>query len=135
MRYLFDTNTCISLMRNEPAVIARVRSISPEDCALSTITGYELYTGVEKCSDRGRESAKVKALLTTVHTLPFDTAAAREGARIRAELESQRWMIGPYDVLLAGHAIAAGLILVTANASEFSRVRDLRIEDFTAGGR
>jgi tRNA(fMet)-specific endonuclease VapC len=135
MRYLFDTNTCISLMRNEPAVIARIGKVSPEDCAISTITSYELYTGVEKCSDRGREGAKVRVLLTTVHTLPFDTAAAKEGAKIRAELESQGRMIGPYDVLLAGHAVAAGLILVTANTAEFGRVTDLRIEDFAVGRR
>jgi tRNA(fMet)-specific endonuclease VapC len=132
MRYLLDTNTCISVMRNHPAVVARMATVSPEDCAISTITSYELYTGVEKCSDPGREAAKVTTLLMTVHALPFDVAAAREGARIRAELESQGCSIGPYDLLLAGQAIAAGLTIVTANTSEFNRVRDLKIEDFTA---
>jgi tRNA(fMet)-specific endonuclease VapC len=130
MRYLFDTNTCISLMRNEPAVIARMATVSPHDCAISTITSYELYTGVQKCSDPGREATKVRALLNTVHTLPFDAAAALEGAKIRAELESQGRLIGPYDLLLAGHALAAQLILVTANTDEFSRVQELRIENF-----
>ena len=132
MRYLFDTNTCIDLMRNKPAVVARMAFVSPEDCAISTITSYELYTGVEKCSDPGREGAKVRTLLTTVHTLPFDAAAAKEGARIRAELESRGCLIGPYDILLAGHAVATGLILVTANTDEFSRVRELRTENFEA---
>jgi tRNA(fMet)-specific endonuclease VapC len=100
MRYLLDTNTCISLMRNEPAFVARMSAASPEDCAVSTVTTYELYTGVEKCSDPDRERAKVGTLLGTVHTLPFDTAAATEAAQIRAELESQGCPIGPYDVLL-----------------------------------
>ena len=69
-------------------------------------------------------------LLKTIRTLPFDSAAAREAARIRAELESQGCPIGPYDVLLAGHALAAGLILVSANTAEFSRVAGLAVENW-----
>jgi tRNA(fMet)-specific endonuclease VapC len=131
MRYLLDTNTCISVMRNEPACLARMSAASPEDCAISTVTTYELYTGVEKCSNPSREGAKVTTLVRTVHTLPFDSAAAREAARIRAVLESQGRQIGPYDVLLAGHAIAAGLILVSANTAEFNRVVGLVLENWT----
>ena len=130
MRYLLDTNTCINLMRNNPAIVARMAVVSPDDCAISTITSYELYTGVEKCSDSRRESAKVRMLLTTVHTLPFDMAAAMEGAKIRAELEARGCLIGPYDILLAGHAVATGLILATANTDEFSRVNELRTLKF-----
>ncbi len=131
MRYLLDTNTCISVMRNESVLVTRMSAVSPGDCAISTITSYELYTGVEKCSDPGREGAKVATLLKIVHTLPFDSAAAREAARIRAVLESEGRPIGPYDVLLAGHALAAGLILVSANRAEFSRVAGLALENWT----
>ena len=129
MRYLLDTNTCISVMRNEPMVVARMSAASPGDCAISTITSYELYTGVEKCSDPSREAEKVGILLKTVHTLPFDAAAAHEAARNRVRLESQGSPIDPYDLLLAGHAIAAGLILVTANTAEFNRVVGLAVEN------
>ena len=131
MRYLLDTNVCIGAMRNTPVIVARMSALSPGDCAISTITSYELYTGVEKCSDPGREGAKVATLLKTVHTLPFDSAAAKEAARMRAELESQGCPIGPYDVLLAGHALAAGLILVSANTAEFSRVAGLAVENWS----
>ena len=130
MRYLLDTNVCISLMRNEPAAVARILAASPEDCAISTVTSYELYTGVEKCSDPARERAKVETFFRIVHTLPFDAAAAREAARIRVELESQGCPIGPHDLLLAGHAVAAGLTFVTANTAEFSRVAGLTVENW-----
>ena len=130
MRYLLDTNTCISAMRGDPTVVQRMLALSPGDCAISTIASYELYTGVEKCSNPAREGAKVAALLSTVQTLPFDAAAAKEAARIRALLESQGQPIGPYDVLLAGHAIAAGLVLVSANTTEFSRVVGLSLENW-----
>jgi tRNA(fMet)-specific endonuclease VapC len=131
MRYLLDTSTCINAMRNEAAVVARMSATSPGDCAISTITSYELHSGVEKCSDPSREIAKVGTLLKTVHTLPFDLAAAHEAARTRAKLESQGCMIGPYDILLAGHALAAGLTLVTANTAEFNRVVGLAVENWS----
>ena len=87
MRYLLDTNTCISVMRNEFAVLARLSAASPDECAISTITSYELYTGVEKCADPSREATKVARLLQTVHTLPFDPLAAQRAAQTRAKLE------------------------------------------------
>ena len=131
MRYLLDTNTCISVMRNEPHFMRHMAALSPDDCAISTITGYELYTGVAKCTDPGREAAKVERLLRTVHAVPYDWAAAQEAAKIRADLESRGCPIGPYDVLLAGQATAAGLILVSANVAEFSRVVGLSLEDWS----
>jgi len=108
----------------------RLRKSSPEDIAVSTITSYELYTGVEKCRQPDREREKVRLLLGTIHELPFLGPTALTAARVRASLEAQGCSIGPYDVLLAGHALSAGLILVTANTSEFSRVQGLRLENW-----
>jgi len=102
----------------------------PGECAISTITAYELYTGVEKCSKPAQERAKVELLLRTVHELAFESAAAKESARIRALLESQGLPIGPYDLLLAGQALASSMILVTANTREFSRVPGLALDDW-----
>lgn len=118
-------------MRNVLHVVRRLTTISPDDCGISTITGYELYTGVDKCTDPGREAAKVECFLRSVHAIPFDWAAAQEAARIRADLESRGCPIGPYDVLLAGQATAAGLILVSANRAEFGRVVGLSLEDWS----
>jgi tRNA(fMet)-specific endonuclease VapC len=80
-------------------------SLEPDDCAVSTITSYELYTGVEKCASPSKERAKVDLLLKTVAELPFESGAAKEAGRIRALLESQGQSIGPYDLLLAGQAL------------------------------
>ena len=133
MRYLLDTNTCIAAMKNDPLVIARMSAIAPAGCVISTVTAYELYTGIEKCADPTRERSKVGRLLNAVQELAFDAQAAREAARIRAALEAQGQMIGPYDVLLAGHALAAGLHLVTHNTAEFARVSGLPLEDWQMG--
>jgi predicted nucleic acid-binding protein len=80
-------------MRHDALVVQRMASVAPANCAISTITTYELYTGVEKCAEPARELAKLKLLLATVRP------AAMEAARIRALLESQGCMIGAYDVL------------------------------------
>ncbi|MBM4089615.1 MAG: type II toxin-antitoxin system VapC family toxin [Planctomycetes bacterium] len=130
MQYLLDTNTCIDVMRNHPAVVHKLSALSPGDCVISTITSYELYTGVAKCASPDREQAKVALLLRTVVELPFDQAAGREAGRLRALLETAGEMIGPYDILLAGQALVAGLTLVTANIHEFRRVPGLTIENW-----
>lgn len=132
MRFLLDTNTCIAAMRHNALVVKRMAGTTPGDCAISTITSYELYTGIAKCADPTKELSKVDLLLATVHQLAFDAAAARDAGRIRGFLESQGCMIGPYDILLAGHALSAGLTLVTANTGEFSRVPGLALENWQA---
>lgn len=130
MRYLLDTNTCIAAMRKHPRVIQRTAAVPRGDCGISTITSYELFTGIEKCVNPVKERAKVYLLTNTLFEMDFDSSAAEEAARIRAILESQGQPIGPYDTLLAGHALALSLILVTANVKEFSRVPGLIVENW-----
>src|SRR5438876_10092128 len=122
MRYLLDSNTCIAAMRHNPLVVQRMAAVSPGDCAISTITSYELFTGIEKCANPAKERAKVNLLLATVHQLMFDVPAAQQAGRLRALLEAQGRMIGPYDILLAGQALAAGLTLVAAHTGVFRRL-------------
>jgi tRNA(fMet)-specific endonuclease VapC len=72
MRYLLDTNTCIAAMRHHATVLQRLAAVAPTNCAISSITTYELYTGIEKCADPTKERAKVHLLLATVSELVFD---------------------------------------------------------------
>ena len=73
MQFLLDTNTCIDVMRNHPNVVARMSAVAPGDCVISTITSYELYTGIAKCASPDKEQAKVDLLLKTVSDLSFGT--------------------------------------------------------------
>lgn len=93
---------------------------------------YELYTGVEKCKDPHQERQKVDHLLRTVNELDFTLEHARSAGAVRAKLESLGTPIGPYDILLAGQAIAAGLTLITANVAEFKRVDGLSLLNWQA---
>jgi tRNA(fMet)-specific endonuclease VapC len=68
----------------------------------------------------------------TACDLSFDNAAAVYTAEVRADLEQRGCTIGPYDLMIAGHARSKGLIVVTGNLREFTRVNGLRCEDWTA---
>ena len=76
MRYLLDTSACIDILRNVSSVTDRLSEVSPDDCAVSTISSFELFSGVEKCQSPDRERRKVEALIDTVHELTFDSPAA-----------------------------------------------------------
>jgi len=130
MPFLLDTNTCIDLMRKQPDVVKRMFAVAPGDCFVSTVSTYELYTGIAKCAAPDRERAKVDLLLRTLNELAFDQTAAREAGKARGALESQGEMIGPYDLLIAAQALSSGLTLVTSNTKEFLRVPGLIAEDW-----
>jgi len=132
MKVLLDTNTCIALMKGRDKAVQRLRLLQPSDCAMSTVTTYELLTGVLKCQKPANARAKVMRLMSVVPVLPFDGAAAAKAAEVRAYLESIGKVCGPYDMLLAGHALSQGLSVATNNVGEFSRVPGLQVEDWLA---
>ena len=129
---MLDTNTCIAVMRGHPGAVARLKSLAPGDCAVSVVTVYELFTGVAKCREPDRERAKVNRLFSGLRILSFSSAAARQAAVVRADLERTGKGIGPYDLLLAGHALSLSLRLATNNTGEFNRVPGLQGEDWLA---
>jgi len=92
----------------------------------------ELQYGAERSRDVARNERAMAAVLARLRVIPFDEAAAREAGQIRAYLAAQGTPIGPYDVLLAGHARALGLTMVTNNVAEFSRVPRLKVENWLA---
>lgn len=130
MRYLLDTDTCIAAMKGREAAVAWLAAITPGECAVSTVTVFELQVGVAKCREPDREAAKLKRLLALMAVLPLETAAARKAGDVRAGFERRGLGIGPYDVLLAGQALTHGLILVTGNVGEFRRVPELKLESW-----
>lgn len=132
MKVLLDTNVCIAAMRGHASAVRRLAARAPGECAVSAVTAYELFTGVAKCREPERERAKVVRLLSMVQMLSFDEAAALRAGTVRAELEAAGNVCGPYDLLLAGHALALGLTLATNNVREFSRVSGLVVEDWLA---
>ena len=94
------------------------------------VTVYELFCGLAKAQDPAKERQKVERFISAITELPLDRAGAEAAAGIRADLERQGNLIGPYDLLIAGQAMAGGLTLVTNNLREFQRVRGIKLESW-----
>ncbi len=132
MLFLLDTNVCIAVMRGNAAVAERLRGVLPDDCGVSSVTIYELYSGIERCKFPAQERQKVERFVNPLHLVEFDQMAAMKAASIRWHLQKRGMLIGPYDLMLAGQALALDLTLVTHNWDEFSRVPGLKIVDWQA---
>ena len=132
MKYMLDTNICIFAIKHRPdVVIKKILSHEPEELCISAITYAELMHGVEKSMAVGRNRVALSLFLSPITILDFDGQAAEEYGRIRAALEKKGTPIGPMDMLIASHAKAEGLTLVTNNTREFNRVEGLVVEDWT----
>lgn len=130
--YMLDTNICIFIIKNKPVkVIEHLKAHNPVDICISSITYSELRHGVEKSQARDRNELALTLFLSAIDILSFDTKAAEEYGRIRAFLEKQGTPIGPMEMLIAAHAKANSLTVVTNNTREFQRIPDLPLEDWT----
>ena len=128
MRYLLDANAVIGLLNDTTSKTAqRARRERPGDVAVSAIVAQELFYGAFKSRRAAQNVALIDALQFVV--LEFDKEDARQAGQVRALL-AKGTPIGPYDVLIAGQAVARDMILVTHNTQEFERVRGLRFEDW-----
>ncbi|WP_428563120.1 MAG: type II toxin-antitoxin system tRNA(fMet)-specific endonuclease VapC [Solidesulfovibrio sp. DCME] len=131
MRYLLDTNICIYLIKHHPPQVrARFAGLSYGDVAISAITVAELEYGVAKSVHREKNAAALQGFLLPLEVLSFDAAAGACYGALRADLERRGEVIGAMDMLIAAQALAAGLVVVTNNVREFSRVLGLHCENW-----
>ncbi len=131
MKYLLDTCTVSDFVKGQSGVMARIKATSPKLIVVSSVTRMEIDYGLALYSGRARALAPVlEAFFSVVGTVPFDEADAQATAAIRAAMKSKGQPIGAYDALIAGTAVARGLIVVTSNVGEFSRVSGLHVENW-----
>ena len=130
LRYLLDTNLCIRVLRDRPQGLRARFNANAEALCLSDVVLYELLYGAERSNDPPRIRREVEHFAGRLTVLPFDSEAAAHTAEIRGDLKRRGCVIGPYDLMIAGHARSRGLVVVTGNLEEFQRVHGLRCEDW-----
>ena len=131
MTYLLDTNTCIRYLNGRaPRVLQRLQATPLTEIHVCAVVKAEMYFGAMKSVDPVGTMTQQRAFLEAFVSLPFDDAAAETYGRIRAELTRRGTPIGPNDLMIAAIAVANDLTLVTHNLAEFSRVPQLRCEDW-----
>lgn len=131
IRYMLDTNMIAYAKNRRPAsVLERSHQHDPSEICISAITMAELEFGVFNSSKPSQNRMALTMFLSGISILPFEADAALEYGDIRHNLKSQGNLIGANDMLIAAHARALDIILVTHNTREFSRVGGLNLEDW-----
>jgi len=131
--YLLDTNIISYWMRGDPQLIIKIKSYSPSDLSLSTITLAEVYYGIEKSPVKKKERRlKIEYIKSELDIFPFNEQAAQKYGALRAALEKLGKPISERDTQIASIALANRLCIVTHNTKEFGRIAKLKVEDWTS---
>lgn len=126
LQFMLDTNICIYVMKHVPAALEARFNETAEQLCISSITLAELYFGVEKSARREDNLRGLEQFIARVEVLPFSAKAAMHYGQIRAELTRAGTQCGSNDMLIGAHARSEGLVVVTNNMREFSRIPGLR---------
>lgn len=131
LKYMLDTNIVIYTMKNRPDHMKKVFNQHQGQMCISAITLGELVFGAEHSQQVERNLIDIENMVSRLDVLPFGDKAAYHFGQVRAELYSIGKPIGPYDMMIAGHARSSGLKLVTNNIKEFEGVQGLQVENWT----
>jgi len=133
LMYLFDTDTLSQIMRRNPPrrLLARLDLTPREYQFTSAINVGELLFGAYRSPNRNAFLQQVESLIfPSFEVLPFELRAADVYARVRATLEREGRPLADADLRIAAVAIVNDLTLVTGNVRHFTRIPDLRIENW-----
>lgn len=129
-KYLLDTNILSDLIKHPSGSLAdRIKELDESSFCTSVIVACELRYGALKKGSKELTS-KIELLLANIIVLPLSDDVDRHYAQVRATLEKRGKPIGANDMLIAAHALALDITLVTANESEFDRVPGLTVENW-----
>lgn len=130
--YLLDTNICIFLIKNKfPKLTKKILSCKSEELAISSITVAELEYGASKSLYRDKNRQALLDFFADFQIIDFTTEDTEAYGLIRTFLERKGIPIESYDMQIAAQGLARDMTVITNNYSEFSRVPDLKVEDWT----
>jgi len=130
--YCLDTNICIDALKARyPRLMQAFHARRPDEIHVPSMVRAELLYGANRSAHSERNRMLVENFIAPFKALAFDSIAADEYATIRIDLERSGQGIGPNDLVIAATALAHHLVLVTRNMGEFSRVKGLRVENWT----
>lgn len=128
--YLLDTNIISELMKHPRGIVFhKIQKAGEEKICTSIIVASELRFGAKK-KNLASLTGRLEIVLDAIDILPFTSPSDRYYAKIRNTLEKQGEPIGANDLLIAAHALSLDLTVVTANVREFSRISDLKVENW-----
>jgi len=130
LKYLLDTNMVIYVLKRRPIEVLSRFNDNAGRMAMSAITLAELYHGAEKSAKVAQNLEVVEEFASLVQVLAYNAKASQHYGAIRSQLEKAGQLIGVNDLHIAAHARSEGLVVVTNNTSEFSRIPGLMVENW-----
>lgn len=128
-KFMLDTNICIYLMKHQPPEVrARFDACFVGDVVISAITLAELEFGIACSGDPASNQAALDSLLEDIRVVPFEAQAARAYGPLRAANRERNK--NALDKLIASHALALNITLVTNNEADFLNYPDLSVENW-----
>ena len=130
VRYMLDTNILSDLVRNPQGNVAnKIAVVGESAVCTSIIVASELRFGAKKRKSN-KLNEQLDIILSAINIHAFEEPADQYYGEIREVLEAKGKIIGPNDLLIAAHCKALDCIMVTANEKEFSRVTELKVENW-----
>lgn len=131
MQYLLDTNICIYIIKKKPIVVLKkFMEFDIGQICISSVTYAELMYGIEKSQYPEKNRSALEQFTVPLKIVPFEEKAACCYGQMRAQLERSGLPIGALDLMIAAHAYCLNAVLVTNNVKEFSRLSQLKIENW-----
>jgi len=131
MKYFIDTNICIYILNSKPkSVLDKFESFNTQKIYVSSISVAELEFGARKSKRRTENLERLENFLFPFEILPFNGNSARFYGDLRSQLELKGKIIGQLDMLIAAQALEKNLVLVTNNQKEFSRISNLKLDNW-----
>lgn len=130
VRYVLDTDAVVDVLRGRRGVAGRLAQESPEDIAIASMTFAELLYGAQCAQDPAKSELAVRRFVEVVRVIPFSRSASEIHARLR--FATRKNTVGPNDLVIAATAIAAQATIITGNMKEFSRLPDVKVENWRA---
>ena len=121
---ILDTDVVIDFFTGiSPGAEGVLNLISQEEAALTAISVFELYAGIEG----KRRLGQIETFIRDLTILPIDVIEAALAGKIYTQLKSKGQLIGTHDILIAAVCLANGLPLYTKNVIHFSKIKDIQI--------
>lgn len=130
LKYLLDTNIVIYVVKRRPLEVLAKFNENAGRMAISAITLSELYHGAEKSTKVSQNLEVIEEFASLLTVQPYTAKASQHYGAIRSDLEKAGQPIGVNDLHIAAHARSEGLVVVTNNLSEFTRVTGLLVENW-----
>ena len=129
--YMLDTDICSYIMRERPLhVLEHFKNVAMDQVHISVVTYAELIYGVEHSSSKKINRPIIDDFVLHLSILSWDQEAAEHYGKIRAFLRAEGSIIGSMDMMIAAHAISREMTLVTNNDKHFTRVPQLKVENW-----